>query len=71
MLIFTILVYFCLLTAFITISLGVFVYAKNPGSPINRQFLAVMLAATYWALGEFLIWHTGTYEGMWNSPRAQ
>ncbi|MGV8129499.1 MAG: histidine kinase N-terminal 7TM domain-containing protein [Methanolinea sp.] len=65
MLIFTILVYFCLLTAFITISLGVFVYAKNPRSPINRQFIAVMLTATYWALGEFFIWHTGTYEGMW------
>ncbi len=65
MLIFTLLVFFCLLTSFITLSLGVFVFAKNPRSPINRQFIAVMFAGTYWALGEFLIWHTGTYEGMW------
>jgi len=64
MLIFTILVFFCLLTSFITLSLGVFVFAKNPRSPINRQFIAMMFAGTYWALGEFLIWHMGTYESM-------
>ncbi|MCU0632619.1 MAG: PAS domain S-box protein [Methanolinea sp.] len=65
MLIFTILVFFCLLSAFITFGLGVFVFAKNPSSPANRLFIVAMLAATYWALGEFLIWHTGGYENVW------
>lgn len=61
----TILEFSCLLAAFITFGLGIYVYAKNPASSVNRQFIAVMFATTYWAIGEFLIWHTGTYEGVW------
>lgn len=65
MLLFTVLDFFCLLAVFITFGLGIFVYAKDPGSSVNRQFIALMFAATYWATGEFLIWHTNTYEGVW------
>ncbi|MFA4861026.1 histidine kinase N-terminal 7TM domain-containing protein [Methanoregula sp.] len=63
MILITLLIGFCLVSAFITLGLGVFVYAKNSTSPVNRHFLAIMLAATYWALGEFLIWNSSTYEG--------
>lgn len=65
MLLFTILVFFCLLSAFITFGLGIYVYAKNSASPVNRLFLVVMLAATYWAMGEFLIWHAADYGNVW------
>jgi len=54
---------FCLISGFVTYGLGIFVYAKNPASRINRLFLTVMLAATYWAFGEFLFWQAGTADG--------
>ncbi|WFN33582.1 PAS domain S-box protein [Methanogenium sp. S4BF] len=62
-LIFEALVGFCLVSALITYSLGIFVYAQKPGSTIHRLFLALMLAATYWALGEFFIWQAADYAG--------
>jgi PAS domain S-box-containing protein len=61
MFIITLLIAFCLVSAFITLGLGVFVYTKNPKSDVNSLFFAAMLAATYWALGEFLIWNSTDY----------
>ena len=63
MAIFAILVFFCLLSAFTTCSLGFFVFARNPESRINRLFLASMLGVSLWALGEFFIWQSGSYDG--------
>lgn len=63
MVIVTILTFFCLLSAFITFGLGIYVYAKNPEARASRIFLAAMLTACYWALGEFFIWESTTYEG--------
>jgi PAS domain S-box-containing protein len=51
-----ILVFFCLASAIITYGLGVSVYTRNPRSSVHRLFLLVMLSASYWAVGEFLIW---------------
>ncbi|RXE56112.1 histidine kinase [Methanoculleus taiwanensis] len=65
MVVFTFLVIFCLVSALITYGLGVFVFAKNPSSTVNRLFLATMLAATYWALGEFFIWQATGYDEVW------
>ncbi|MDK2973835.1 MAG: hypothetical protein PWP08_206 [Methanofollis sp.] len=62
--VFATLVGFCLFSAFITWSLGMYVYAQNPGSRVHRLFLALTLAATYWALGEFFIWQAGSYDGV-------
>ena len=59
MALFTILVFFCLLSAFTTCALGFFVFAQDPSSRINRLFLASMLGGTYWALGEFFLWQAG------------
>lgn len=53
----------CVISALITYGLGMYVFARNPSSIVNRLFLAVTLSATYWALGEFLIWHSVTYDG--------
>ncbi|WP_321506897.1 histidine kinase N-terminal 7TM domain-containing protein [uncultured Methanoregula sp.] len=58
----TLLIAFCLISAFITFGLGIFVYTKNPKSEVNRLFFASMIVATYWALGEFLVWYPGTYD---------
>jgi PAS domain S-box-containing protein len=63
MAILTILVFFCLLSAFTTCALGFFVFGKNPESRVNRLFLASMLGVTFWALGEFFIWQSGSYDG--------
>jgi PAS domain S-box-containing protein len=60
----TVLESLCLLSAFTTCALGFFVFAKNPESRINCLFLASMLGAMYWALGEFFIWNTGTADGV-------
>ncbi|HEX3001746.1 MAG TPA: PAS domain S-box protein, partial [Methanoregula sp.] len=60
---FTVLESLCILSAFTTCALGFFVFAKNPVSRINCLFLASMLGATYWALGEFLLWNAGTADG--------
>ncbi|HQK56202.1 MAG TPA: ATP-binding protein [Methanolinea sp.] len=60
-----ILAFFCMLSAFITFGLGMYVYARNPASPVNRLFVIVMLSATYWAIGEFLIWQSVEYENVW------
>lgn len=60
---FPILVGFCAISAFITYGLGAYVFARNPSSTVNRLFLAVTLVATYWAIGEFLFWHSAGYEG--------
>ncbi len=59
--VFAALVGFCLFSALITYSLGIFVYAQKPASAIHRLFLALMVAATYWALGEFFIWQAPDY----------
>jgi PAS domain S-box-containing protein len=59
---FPILVCFCGISALITYGLGVYVFAKSPSSAVNRLFFAVTLSATYWALGEFLIWHSVSYD---------
>jgi PAS domain S-box-containing protein len=59
-----ILMYSCLISAFITFGLGIYVSAKNPESHIGRIFLAAMIAATYWAIGEFFIWQSVHYEGV-------
>lgn len=60
---FSILVWFCLVSAGITFGLGIFVLSKNTSSPVNRLFFAAMLGASYWATGEFLIWHVNSYDG--------
>ncbi len=60
--IYTILAWFCFLSAFITCALGFFVHAKDAHSRVNHLFLASMLGATYWATGEFFFWHSVTYE---------
>ena len=59
-----VLVFFCLISAIVTYGLGVWVYAKNPGSAVNRLFLLAMLAASYWAAGEFLIWQSTGYDAV-------
>ena len=56
MTIFNILVFFCLLSAFTTCALGFLVHGKNPKSRVNSLFLGSMIAASYWALGEFFFW---------------
>lgn len=55
-----VLVPFCLLSSIITYGLGIFVLAKNSDSPVNRQFFAIMLGASYWAVGEYFIWQSET-----------
>ncbi|MFA6225007.1 MAG: histidine kinase N-terminal 7TM domain-containing protein [Methanoregula sp.] len=59
------LVSFCRASAVITYGLGVYIYAKNPKSIVNRLFLATMLMATYWAAGEYLIWTGHGYNEVW------
>lgn len=51
----------CLLSAVITYTLGIYVFAQRPSSSIHRLFLVLTLAATCWALGEFFFWQAGTY----------
>ncbi|MFA5266611.1 MAG: ATP-binding protein [Methanoregula sp.] len=58
----TVLVFFCLASAVITYGLGLSVYTKNPGSAVNRLFLMSMLAASWWAAGEFMIWQSAGYD---------
>ncbi|GAA5261983.1 histidine kinase N-terminal 7TM domain-containing protein [Methanocalculus sp. MC3] len=60
----SLLIFTCLLSAFITFGLGIFVYAKNPDTKTAIIFLAAMATATYWALGEFFIWQSTSYEGV-------
>lgn len=60
----SVLVFFCLASAVITYSLGLCVYAKNPGSPLHRLFLLAMLAASWWAAGEFMIWQSTGYDAV-------
>lgn len=64
MLLISVLAFYCLISAIITYGLGIFVYAKNPASAVNRLFLAAMLAAAYWAAGEFMIWQSTGYEAV-------
>ncbi len=59
-----VLVFFCLASAIITYGLGLCVYTRNPGSAVNRLFLLAMLAAAYWAAGEFMIWQSTGYEAV-------
>ncbi|MDD3857076.1 MAG: histidine kinase N-terminal 7TM domain-containing protein [Methanoculleus sp.] len=54
---------FCVISALITYGLGMYVFARNPSSAVNRLFLALMLTATYWALDEYLVWHFAGNEG--------
>lgn len=60
-----ILISFCLLSAVLTYGLGIYVLSSNPASWSNRLFLAAMLAAAYWAFGEFMIWMAVGYDGVW------
>ncbi len=60
----TVLVFFCLASAVITYGLGLCVYIKNPGLAVNRLFLLAMLAASYWAAGEFMIWQSTGYDAV-------
>lgn len=62
--IFKILVIFCLISAAITYGLGIYVFAKNSRSYVNRIFCLVMLGASYWACGEYLIWQENTFENV-------
>lgn len=62
MIYFPFLVSFCLVSALITYALGVYVYAKNSTSAVNRLFLVAMLAGTYWGIGEFLLWQAHGFE---------
>lgn len=64
MIFFTVLVYICLASAFISCALGFFVLAKNSSSAVNRLFFAMMIGATYWALGEYLIWTASGADGL-------
>jgi PAS domain S-box-containing protein len=59
-----VLVFFCLVSAIVTYGLGLCVFAKNPGSAIHRLFLLAMLAASWWAVGEFMIWHSTGYDAV-------
>ncbi|WP_373838629.1 histidine kinase N-terminal 7TM domain-containing protein [Methanospirillum sp.] len=54
----------CLISAIITYGLGIFVYAKNPDNRVNRFFLLLCIGASYWAVGEFLIWKVNSYENV-------
>jgi PAS domain S-box-containing protein len=56
--------FFCLVSAFITFGLGIAVFTRNPQSGINRLFLLTMASATYWAIGEFMIWQADTADGV-------
>ncbi|MDD5143981.1 ATP-binding protein [Methanoregula sp.] len=62
MTLYSVLAWFCFLSAFITCALGFFVYSKDTRSRINQLFLVCMLGATYWATGEFFFWHSMTYD---------
>jgi len=55
---------FCIISAFITYGLGVYVFARNPSAAVNRLFLALTLTATYWALDEYLVWYFAGDEGL-------
>ncbi len=59
-----VLLLFCIASAFITFGLGIAAYVKNPQSDVNRLFLLSMIAASYWAFGEFMIWQAGTPDGV-------
>ena len=61
----TLLSILCLVSAVITYGLGIFVFAKNPVSRTNKIFLLVNLGASYWAIGEYLIWSQNSYENVW------
>jgi PAS domain S-box-containing protein len=54
----------CLLSAFVSLALGVFVLAKNSQSRLNRLFFAMMIGAAYWALGEYHLWSAGNADGL-------
>ncbi len=58
----SVLVSFCIFSAFVTCALGFFILAKNPSSKTHRLFFLVMILASYWAFGEFCIWHAEGYE---------
>ncbi|MCQ8893520.1 MAG: hypothetical protein NQU46_02650 [Methanolinea sp.] len=47
MVILTLMAFFCLICAFITFGLGIYVIARNPHSLVNRLFLLSMILATY------------------------
>lgn len=62
MIYFALLVSFCLVSALITYTLGVYVYARNTASAVNRLFFAGLLVATYWGIGEFFLWQARGYD---------
>ena len=59
-----VLVSICLLAAVVTYGLGIYVFSRHPASLVNRLFFASMLATTYWAFGEFMIWQSAGPEGV-------
>jgi PAS domain-containing protein len=56
MILFEILIFFCLISSFTACALGFYVYGRNPESRVNRLFLFSMIGASYWAVGEFFFW---------------
>lgn len=60
---FTVLVALCIISAFITWALGFTILARNTASLTHRLFFLVMVAATYWAFGEYSLWMAGSYDG--------
>ena len=61
MIFFTAFVAFCLFSSFMTLALGIYVFAKNPKSTVHQLFLLIMLSATYWAFGEYSLWQAPDY----------
>jgi len=59
----TVLVYFCLFSAFTTCALGFFVHGTNQRSRASLLFFFCMIGATYWALGEYFLWSAVTADG--------
>lgn len=45
----------CLISAAITFSLGIFVFARNPKSPVHQLFLLLCCAGAFWAFFEYML----------------
>jgi PAS domain S-box-containing protein len=47
--------FFSLVTAMLLFSLGIFVFARNPKSPLHQVFLLLILTIFWWAFTEFMM----------------
>ncbi|HOJ96355.1 MAG TPA: hypothetical protein PK024_05895 [Methanospirillum sp.] len=45
----------CLISAAITFSLGIFVFARNPKSTVHQLFLLLCCAGAFWAFFEYML----------------